>query len=72
MLQVGTPPNGGGGGGGAVTNVTVSNINVDDVDLAFYINSCLSYITTIDPTANPDKYCNVRLHTSSRCLGSLN
>lgn len=59
-VEYGTPPNGGGGGTGAVTNVVVSNVTMKDLDLAVYINSCLSYISTIDPDADPSQYCNVR------------
>ena len=59
-VPFGTPPNGGGGGTGAVTNVSISNVFMKDADLATYINSCLSYVLSINASADLYQYCNVR------------
>ena len=59
-VPFGTPPNGGGGGTGVVTNISISNVLMKDVDLATYINSCLSYVLAISASVNPYQYCNVR------------
>lgn len=58
--QVGTPPNGGGGGTGLVKNAHIEDVQVNGVDLALYITSCLSYKLAIEPGQDPLKYCNVR------------
>ncbi|PWY88846.1 exopolygalacturonase A [Aspergillus sclerotioniger CBS 115572] len=52
-VNYGVPPNGGGGGTGYVRNVTVENIQLKEVQLPVYIDTCLSYLFN----ENVTQYC---------------